>query len=129
MWEKVGMSRNKEDLEKAIKMIKELREEFWKDVKIPGEINDLNHELIKADRLADFLEMGELMAIDARDREESCGGHFREEYQTDEGEALRNDKTFKYVSIYEYMGEDKDPVLHKEDLIFDNIKLIQRSYK
>jgi succinate dehydrogenase / fumarate reductase flavoprotein subunit len=129
MWDYVGMSRNKEGLEKAIKMIRELKEEFWSDVKIPGGVNDLNNELIKADRLADFLEMGELMAIDARDRDESCGGHFREEYQTEEGEALRNDKDFKFVSVYEFKGEDDAPVLHKEELEFENIKLVQRSYK
>jgi succinate dehydrogenase / fumarate reductase flavoprotein subunit len=98
-------------------------------VKIPGEINDLNPELQKASRLADFLELGELMAVDALHREESCGGHFREEYQTGEGEALRNDKEFTYVAAWEYKGEGKDPALHKEPLIFENIEVKQRNYK
>ena len=105
MWDYVGMARNKEGLIKAMEEIKKLREEFWTHVKIPGELNDLNPELQKASRLADFLELGELMAMDALNREESCGGHFREEYQTEEGEALRNDKDFTYVAAWEYTGE------------------------
>jgi len=129
MWENVGMARNKEGLEKAIEMISELKVEFWKDLKIPGEKEDLNQELEKANRVADFLEIGELMAIDALHREESCGGHFREEYQTGEGEALRNDKDFTYVAAWEYKGEGTDPALHKEPLVFENIEVKQRDYK
>jgi len=129
MWDFVGMSRNEEGLKKAIAMIRELREEFWKDVKVPGELNNLNPELEKAGRLADFFDIGELMALDALDRNESCGGHFREESVTEDGEALRNDEKYTYVSVWEHQGEGKEPVLHKEPLIFENIKLSQRSYK
>jgi len=129
MWEYVGMARNKKDLLTAIEEIRKLREAFWNDVKIPGEMNDLNPELQKAARLADFLELGELMAIDALNREESCGGHFREEYQTEEGEALRNDKDFSYCAVWEYQGEGKEPRLHKEQLVFENIEIKQRTYK
>jgi len=129
MWEYVGMARNKDGLELAREEINNLREEFWNTVKIPGELNDLNPELQKASRLADFLELGELMAMDALNREESCGGHFREEFQTGEGEALRNDKDFTYVAAWEFKGPDKDPVLHKEPLIFENIEVKQRDYK
>jgi succinate dehydrogenase / fumarate reductase flavoprotein subunit len=123
------MARNKEGLIKAREEIRKLREDFWSDVKIPGELNDLNPELQKATRLADFLELGELMAMDALNREESCGGHFREEYQTGEGEALRNDQDFTYVAAWEYKGEEKDPVMHKEPIIFENIEVKQRNYK
>ncbi len=129
MWEGVGMARNKEGLIKAREEIRKLKEVFWFDLKIPGDIEDLNGELQKASRLADFIELGELMAIDALHREESCGGHFREEYQTEEGEALRNDKDFTYVAAWEYKGEDKDPTLHKEDLDFQYIEVKQRNYK
>jgi succinate dehydrogenase / fumarate reductase flavoprotein subunit len=129
MWEYVGMARNREGLELAIEEIRNLREEFWSDVKIPGKLDDLNPELQKASRLADFLELGELMARDALHREESCGGHFREEYQTEEGEALRNDRDFTYVAAWEFKGVDKEPVLHKEPLKFENIELKQRNYK
>jgi len=129
MWEGVGMARNKEGLIKAIEEIRKLKEVFWFDLKIPGEIEDLNGELQKASRLADFIELGELMAIDALHREESCGGHFREEYQTGEGEALRNDKDFTYVAAWEYKGGDKDPALHKEELDFQYIEVKQRNYK
>jgi succinate dehydrogenase / fumarate reductase flavoprotein subunit len=129
MWEYVGMARKGDSLELAIEEIRNLKEEFWSSVKIPGELHDLNPELQKASRLADFLELGELMAIDALHREESCGGHFREEYQTGEGEALRNDADFTYVAAWEYMGEGKEPVLHKESLKFENIELKQRNYK
>lgn len=129
MWDHVGMSRNEAGLKEAIEMIKEIREEFWKDVKIPGEMDSLNPELEKAGRVADFLDIGELLARDALDRKESCGGHFREESATEEGEAKRNDEKFTYVSCWEYKGEGKEPVLHKEDLVFDNVKLTQRSYK
>jgi succinate dehydrogenase / fumarate reductase flavoprotein subunit len=129
MWEYVGMARNQEGLKKAREEIRKLRDEFWSDVKIPGEMNDLNPELQKASRLADFLELGELMAVDALHREESCGGHFREEYQTGEGEALRDDKAFTYVAAWEYKGDGKDPFLNKEPLIFENIEVKQRNYK
>ena len=129
MWENVGMGRNKEDLIKARKEIQVLKEAFEKDLKIPGELDDLNPELQKAARLADYFELGELMAIDALNREESCGGHFREEYQTEEGEALRNDKDFTYCAAWEYKGDGKNPQLHKEPLIFENIEVKQRNYK
>lgn len=129
MWDYVGMSRNEEGLKKAIQMIREIREEFWKDVKIPGELDNLNPELEKAGRVADFFDIGELMAMDALDRNESCGGHFREESVTDEGEAKRNDEKFTFVSCWEYKGEGQEPVLHKEDLVFENVELTQRSYK
>ncbi|MDR2910197.1 MAG: fumarate reductase/succinate dehydrogenase flavoprotein subunit [Bacteroidales bacterium] len=129
MWDYVGMSRNEEGLKKAIELIKEVREEFWKDVNIPGELNNLNPELEKAGRVADFFDIGELIAYDALDRNESCGGHFREESATEEGEAKRNDDKYTYVSCWEYKGEGQEPVLHKEDLVFENVKLSQRSYK
>ncbi|WP_372649455.1 fumarate reductase/succinate dehydrogenase flavoprotein subunit [Draconibacterium sp.] len=129
MWDYVGMARNAEGLQKAIDMIKEIREEFWKDVRIPGELNNLNPELEKAGRVADFFDIGELMARDALDRNESCGGHFREESATEEGEAKRNDEKFTYVSCWEYKGEGAEPDMHKEDLVFENVKLTQRSYK
>ena len=129
MWDYVGMARNAEGLKKAIKMINEIRDEFWKDVRIPGELDNLNPELEKAGRVADFIDIGELMAHDALDRNESCGGHFREESATEEGEAKRNDEKYTYVSCWEYKGEDKEPVLHKEELVFENVKLTQRSYK
>ncbi len=129
MWDHVGMARNAEGLKEAIKMIQEIREEFWKDVRIPGELDNLNPELEKAGRVADFFDIGELLARDALDRNESCGGHFREESATDEGEAKRNDEKFTYVSCWEYKGEGVEPVLHKEDLVFENVKLTQRSYK
>lgn len=129
MWENVGMARNKKDLQKAVEEIEKLKEEFWFDVKIPGELNDINPELQKASRLADFLELGALMARDALHREESCGGHFRDEFQTEEGEALRNDKDFTYVAAWEYKGDDKEPVLHKEPLNFEYIEVKQRNYK
>jgi len=129
MWDYVGMARNREGLLKAREKVRKLREEFWSDVRIPGEMNDLNPELQKATRLADFLELAELMAIDALNREESCGGHFREEYQTGEGEALRNDADYTYVAAWEFKGVEKDPVLHKEDLQFEYIDVKQRNYK
>ncbi len=129
MWDYVGMSRNEEGLKKAIKMIQELKEDFWKDVKIPGELDNLNPELEKAGRVADFLDIGELMARDALDRNESCGGHFREESVTEDGEAKRDDEKFTYVSCWEFKGEGEEPELHKEDLVFENVKLTQRSYK
>ncbi|MFC2081346.1 fumarate reductase/succinate dehydrogenase flavoprotein subunit [Bacteroidota bacterium] len=128
MWENVGMARTKEGLQKAIGLIQELRTEFWKDLKIPGEQTELNQELEKANRVADFMEIGELMARDALNREESCGGHFREEYQTAEGEALRNDKDLTFVSAWEFK-EGKEHELHKEPLVFENIEVKQRDYK
>jgi succinate dehydrogenase / fumarate reductase flavoprotein subunit len=129
MWEYVGMARNKEGLELALEEISDLREEFWSTVRIPGGMDDLNPELQKASRLADFLELGELMALDALNREESCGGHFRLEFQTEEGEALRNDRDFAYVAAWEYKGPSEQPVMHKESLKFENIELKQRNYK
>lgn len=129
MWNYAGMARQKEGLQKAIVEIKALREEFWKDVKVTGELNDLNPELEKAARVADFLEIGELIARDALQREESCGGHFREEYKTPEGEALRNDKDFTFVAAWEYKGEGKEAELHKEVLNFEFVELKQRNYK
>lgn len=130
IWNNCGMSRNKEGLSNAIVEITKLREEFWQDVLIPGTTKELNQELEKAGRVADFLELGELMCQDALDREESCGGHFREESQTEDGEALRNDKDYAYVSAWEYTGKaPAQSKLHKEELTFDNIELKQRSYK
>ena len=129
MWDFVGMGREREGLEKAIVALKELKKEFWSDVRIPGKADDLNVELEKALRLADFIEIGELMARDAHDREESCGGHFRLEHQTPEGEALRHDDLFAYVSCWEYQGEDQDPVLLKEPLDYEFVVRQQRNYK
>ncbi|KIC02511.1 MULTISPECIES: fumarate reductase/succinate dehydrogenase flavoprotein subunit [unclassified Flavobacterium] len=129
MWDKVGMARNAKGLSEAIVEIAALREEFYKDVKVPGSANEFNQELEKATRVADFLELGELFAKDALHRNESCGGHFREEYQTEEGEALRDDENFAYVAAWEYKGKPSDAVLHKEPLVYENIKLVQRSYK
>ena len=129
MWDNCGMARNEEGLKKAIEQIRSLRESFWQDVNIPGVANDFNPELDKALRVADFLELGELMCIDALTREESCGGHFREEYQTPDGEALRDDEKFAFVSAWEYKGDPGKAELHKEALVFENIKLVQRSYK
>ena len=129
MWNKVGMGRNKKGLEEAMKQIAALREEFWQDVNVVGTAGDLNAELERAGRIADFLELGELLARDAHHREESCGGHFREEYQTEEGEAQRNDKKFAYVAAWEHMGDGKEPKLNKEQLEFEYVKPSQRSYK
>ena len=129
MWEYVGMSRNKEGLEFAINEIKNIRNEFWSEVRIPGKHDEMNSELEKAGRVADFLELGELFAKDALERTESAGGHFREESQTPEGEALRNDKDFAFTSAWEYVGEPSDAILHKEELEFNEIELKQRSYK
>ena len=129
MWEYVGMARNKEGLEYAISEIKKIRNEFWNEVKIPGCLDEMNSELEKAGRVADFLELGELFAKDALDRTESAGGHFREESQTPEGEALRNDKDFAFTSAWEYVGEPSEAILHKEELEFNDIELKQRSYK
>lgn len=129
MWNKCGMSRNAKELQEAIDEIAELRADFWQNVRVPGTADTKNQELEKAGRVADFLELGELFAKDALTREESCGGHFREEHQTPEGEALRDDENFKFVSAWEYKGEPKDAVLHKENLVYDNIELKTRSYK
>jgi succinate dehydrogenase / fumarate reductase flavoprotein subunit len=129
MWEKCGMSRNAQGLKEAREEIRKLREEYWKDVKVLGVNEELNMTLEKALRVADFMELAELMVDDALDRKESCGGHFREESKTPEGEAKRDDKNFAYVSAWEYTGEDKPEVLHKEELVFENVKLTQRSYK
>ncbi|MBP7644009.1 MAG: FAD-binding protein, partial [Saprospiraceae bacterium] len=127
MWDYCGMSRTTEGLKKGRQMIRELRAEFYKDVYVPGQSNDYNPELEKAYRVADFLEMGELMMLDALERNESCGGHFREEYQTPEGEAMRDDENYCFVSAWEW--DDQNPILHKEDLIFENVELKTRSYK
>ena len=128
MWEYVGMARTEEGLKVAIEEIKKLREEFWTNVKVPR-LEGMNNELEKALRVADFLEMGELMARDALMRNESCGGHFRTEYQTADGEALRDDKNYSFVAAYEYQGVDKEPVLYKEELKFENVEVKQRNYK
>lgn len=127
MWEYCGMSRNAEGLKKGRQMIRELREEFYKDVFVPGSADEFNPELEKAGRVADFLELGEMMMLDALDRNESCGGHFREEYRTPEGEALRRDEGYTYVSAWEW--DDNEPILHKEELVFENVELKTRSYK
>ena len=129
MWDKVGMARNAQGLTEAIHEIAALREEFHRDVRVPGTLDSFNEELAKAMRVSDFLELGELFATDALHRNESCGGHFREEYQTPEGEALRDDENFAYVAAWEYKGKPSEAVLHKEELVFDNVKLVQRSYK
>jgi succinate dehydrogenase / fumarate reductase flavoprotein subunit len=129
MWDYCGMARNAEGLKKALARIPELRAEFWRDVNVPGSDTELNQALEKAGRVADFLELGELMCLDALHREESCGGHFREEYQTEDGEALRNDELFAYVAAWEYCGPDRPPQLHREPLGFDYVQLAQRSYK
>jgi succinate dehydrogenase / fumarate reductase flavoprotein subunit len=129
MWEYCGMSRNEAGLKTAKKKIQELKESFWKDVDVLGSSNELNMELEKAGRVADFIELGELMVDDALSRAESCGGHFREESQTPEGEALRKDDEFTFASAWEYKGENQPEELHKEELKFENVKLTQRSYK
>lgn len=129
MWECVGMAREKAGLERAIKEIAALREEFWKDVKVSGSQYEFNQELEKALRVADFMELGELMARDALLRNESCGGHFRVEYQTPEGEALRDDEHYVYAAAWEWTGENKEPELHKEELTFETVHLAQRNYK
>jgi succinate dehydrogenase / fumarate reductase flavoprotein subunit len=129
MWQYCGMERTAEGLRTALERIPALRAEFWQDVRILGEANDLNQSLELAGRVADFLEMGELICIDALHREESCGGHFRAEYQTPDGEALRNDDEFAYVAAWQYSGDDSAPLLNKEPLKFDYVHLSQRSYK
>ncbi len=129
MWDFVGMARNKEGLEQAIEKIAAIKKEFYSNVRIPGSGEGMNVELEKASRLADFIDIGDLMARDALNREESCGGHFREEYQTEEGEAMRQDDKFTYAACWEYKGEDNAPEMHKEDLTFEVVKVAQRNYK
>ena len=134
MWEFCGMERAEDGLLKAIDLIRGLREEFWRNVRVLGAGDTLNQSLEKAGRVADFLELGELMCIDALHRRESCGGHFRAESQTEDGEALRDDDQFLYVAAWEFAGGDGDgemgaPVLHKEDLVYESIEVKQRSYK
>ncbi len=129
MWEYCGMGRNEAGLKKALELIPKIREEFWKNVRIPGDANYLNPELEKAGRVADFLELGELMCRDALERRESCGGHFREEYQTPDGEALRDDENFCHVAAWEYQGANKPAIRHTEELKFENVHLATRSYK
>jgi len=129
MWEYCGMARDAAGLRKAMEIIPQLREEFWRNVLVPGQGTELNQTLEHAGRVADFLELGELMCRDALHREESCGGHFRTEHQTPDGEALRHDDKFAYVAAWEWAGDGKAPVLNKEPLVYENIKLSQRSYK
>ncbi|MDQ3050102.1 MAG: fumarate reductase/succinate dehydrogenase flavoprotein subunit [Bacteroidota bacterium] len=129
MWNHCGMARNEAGLKEGISKIQALRNEFWNDIKVPGTGEELNQNLERAGRVADFLELGELMMQDALDRRESCGGHFREEFQTPEGEALRDDDNFAYVAAWEYKGDNQPEQLHKEELNFENVKLSQRSYK
>ena len=129
LWENCGMGRSEAGLKKALEKIPEIRAEFWKNVNVPGSADDLNQALEKANRVADFMEFAELMVKDALDRAESCGGHFREESQTDEGEALRKDDEFAYVAAWEFQGVENEPLLHKEELVFEEVKLSQRSYK
>jgi succinate dehydrogenase / fumarate reductase flavoprotein subunit len=129
MWDFCGMARNAEGLKHALARIPELREKFWREVNVPGSDAELNQALEKAGRVADFLELGELMCLDALHREESCGGHLREEYQTEDGEALRNDELFAYVAAWEYSGADRPPKLYREPLGFEYVQLAQRSYK
>jgi succinate dehydrogenase / fumarate reductase flavoprotein subunit len=129
MWEQVGMTRNRQGLESAIESIRELREEFWSTVNVTGNDSDLNTALERANRVADYMEFGELLALDALQREESCGGHFRTEHQTAEGEAKRDDARFCHVAAWEYMGENSRPVRQEEPLVFESVKLAERSYK
>jgi len=129
MWDKCGMARNEAGLKDLLQRIPALREEFWKNVRVTGENSSLNQDLEAAGRVADYLEFAELLVIDALDRRESCGGHFREEFQTADGEAQRDDQNFAYVAAWEYQGADKQPALHKEPLVYDEIQMSQRSYK
>jgi len=129
IWDFCGMSRNAEGLKDARQRVRSLREEFWQNLKVIGTGDELNHTLEKASRVADYLELGELMIVDALNRNESCGGHFREEFQTEDGEAKRDDANYAYVAAWEYKGAGRDPELHKEELVFENVKLTQRSYK
>ncbi|MDW7968704.1 MAG: FAD-binding protein [Thermoanaerobaculum sp.] len=129
MWDLVGMARHEAGLKQALEKIRALREEFWQDVRVPGEAADLNQELEKAGRVADFFELAELIALDALERRESCGGHFREEFQTPDGEAQRDDANFAHVAVWEFTGDDRPPVRHTEPLLFEVVELAQRSYK
>ena len=129
MWEYCGMGRNEPGLIKARTLIKEIKEEFWRDIRIPGHTNEFNPELEKAGRVADFIELGALMIEDALQRSESCGGHYREESQTEEGEAKRDDANFSFVAAWEFAGNNNAPVLNKEYLKFDVVHPTQRSYK
>lgn len=129
MWDLVGMSRNEAGLKEALVKIRALREEFWQDVRVPGDAADLNQELEKAGRVADFFELAELIALDALERRESCGGHFREEFQTPDGEAQRDDANFAHVAVWEFTGDDKPPLRHTEPLVFEVVEPAQRSYK
>ena len=129
MWDYCGMVRNEEGLKKALLLIAELKEEFWRDLNVPGTHAELNMELEKAGRVADYFELTELLVTDALNRKESCGAHFREEYQTPDGEALRNDEKFTYVAAWEYAGEGKPAVMHKEELKFEDVEMKVRSYK
>ena len=129
MWDKGVMARNASGLKVGINRIAELREEFWKNVNVPGENGEMNQSLERAGRVADFLEFGELLCLDALTREESCGGHFREEYQTPDGEAQRNDDKFCHATAWEFQGEGKNPTEHREELTYENIHLATRSYK
>jgi succinate dehydrogenase / fumarate reductase flavoprotein subunit len=129
MWDYCGMARNNDGLTKAQGLIQQLREEFWQNVNVPGNNADFNQSLEKAGRVADFLEFGELMIMDALARQESCGGHFNEAFQTEENEAKRNDENFCHVTAWEYTGDNSDPTSHKEPLEFENVHLTQRSYK
>ena len=129
MWDYCGMVRNEEGLKKALVLIKELKDEFWRDLNVPGEFTELNQELEKAGRVADYFELAELLVNDALNRKESCGAHFREEFQTPDGEALRNDEEFAYVAAWEYAGEGKPQILHKEELKFEDVEMKVRSYK
>ena len=133
MWDKCGMARNAQGLQEAITEIRQIREEFYRDVRVPGSGNAFNQELEKAGRVADFLELGELMCVDALNRNESCGGHFREEYQEmdgpQKGEAKRDDDNYAYVAAWEWTGDAGKAILHKEALTFEEVKLTQRSYK
>jgi succinate dehydrogenase / fumarate reductase flavoprotein subunit len=129
MWDYCGMVRNEEGLQKALTLINDLREEFWKDLNIPGPEDEVNQELEKAGRVADYLELATLLVTDALNRKESCGAHFREEYQTPDGEARRDDEKFAYVAAWEYAGEGKPHILHKEELKFEDVEMKVRSYK
>jgi succinate dehydrogenase / fumarate reductase flavoprotein subunit len=129
MWEYCGMERSEDGLRKAIDLIRTLRDDFWRNVKVLGSAESLNQSLEKAGRVADFLELGELMCIDALNRRESCGGHFRAESQTEDGEALRHDDLYAYVAAWEWGGEGEQPILHKEELTYEFVEMKQRSYK
>jgi succinate dehydrogenase / fumarate reductase flavoprotein subunit len=129
MWEYCGMERTEDGLRKAIDLIRSLRDDFWRNVKVLGSADSLNQSLERAGRVADFFELGELMCIDALNRRESCGGHFRAESQTEEGEALRHDDQYAYVAAWEWAGPDEKPILHKEELTYEFVEMKQRSYK